>query len=99
MNVFEMPPRKRASSWTCSRFQHLLSLHAANLELICLALALIILLSFGECMQLQVPIRFQRGSYESIIRIDTEKTAASQFRFVASSIHLKMAESIGFISA
>jgi hypothetical protein len=49
-----------------------------------LALALAILLLFGECPWLRVPFCFQRGSYESIIGIDPEKTAAAQLRFVTS---------------
>jgi hypothetical protein len=49
-----------------------------------LALALAILLSFGECPWLRVPFCFQRGCYESTIGIDAEKTAAAQLRFVTS---------------
>jgi hypothetical protein len=61
---------------------------------IVLALALVVLLSFGDQPKFFVPVRFQRSRHQTIIRVHAEKAPSCQLGLVASTVNLSPPKAI-----
>src|SRR3990170_1712093 len=63
------------------------------------ALALVLLLSFGECTEFSVPFRLELVGHKAVVGVDLHEASARQVRLVASSLHLSGPKPIRLISA